>query len=240
MGIGTCYESPVTETPGLQGCLEDHATGTVQDMGPACRRHDPRRGRVVQAQKSLERAFPPLSGINPTVTIRLPRFSSLPQLLPPEAHQQSPLDHIALRGGEDWKGMSCTRAAITWEAVCISLEGFWTQERGAQQAGQPPLSCRRTGLQAVRFRRGPLWDLFGAPSFHLSHSPSDMGLPRSTLRWARVHVCARRQIHLYGKSKKSTHGHQTHLPARTHQRQMASGLSPRPHQPAAHGRKSLG
>jgi hypothetical protein len=41
VGVGTCYESPVTETPGLQGCLEDHATGTVQDMGPACRRHDP-------------------------------------------------------------------------------------------------------------------------------------------------------------------------------------------------------
>jgi hypothetical protein len=40
VGIGTCYESPVTETPGLQGCLEDHATGTVQDTGPACRRHD--------------------------------------------------------------------------------------------------------------------------------------------------------------------------------------------------------
>lgn len=41
VGAGTCYESPVTETPGLQGCLEDHATGTVQDMGPARRRHDP-------------------------------------------------------------------------------------------------------------------------------------------------------------------------------------------------------
>lgn len=39
VGVGTCYESPVTETPGLQGCLEDHATGTVQDMGPACSRH---------------------------------------------------------------------------------------------------------------------------------------------------------------------------------------------------------
>ena len=38
--VGTCYESPVTETPGLQGCLEDHATGTVQDTGPACSRHD--------------------------------------------------------------------------------------------------------------------------------------------------------------------------------------------------------
>lgn len=36
VGVGTCYESPVTETPGLQGCLEDHATGTVQDTGPAC------------------------------------------------------------------------------------------------------------------------------------------------------------------------------------------------------------
>lgn len=58
VGIGTCYESPVTETPGLQGCLEDHATGTVQDMGPACRRHDPRRGRVVQAQKEFGKSFP--------------------------------------------------------------------------------------------------------------------------------------------------------------------------------------
>lgn len=38
--VGTCYESPVTETPGLQGCLEDHATGTVQNTGPACGRHD--------------------------------------------------------------------------------------------------------------------------------------------------------------------------------------------------------
>lgn len=37
--VGTCYESPVTETPGLQGCLEDHATGTVQNTGPACGRH---------------------------------------------------------------------------------------------------------------------------------------------------------------------------------------------------------
>ena len=36
-----------------------------------------------------------------------------------------------------------------------------------------------------------------------------------------MHVCACRQIHLYGKSKKSTHGHQTHLPARTHQSQIA-------------------
>ena len=64
--------------------------------------------------------------------------------------------------------------------------------------------------------------------FFLSYSPSDMGLPPGTLRWALVHVCACRQIRLYGKSKKSTHGHQTHLPARTHQRQMASGLFPRP------------
>lgn len=40
VGVGTCYESPVTETPGLQGCLGDHATGTVQDTGPACSRHD--------------------------------------------------------------------------------------------------------------------------------------------------------------------------------------------------------
>jgi hypothetical protein len=55
-----------------------------------------------------------------------------------------------------------------------------------------------------------------------SHSPSDIGLPHSTLRWALVHVCTCRQIRLYGESKKSTHGHQTHLPARTHQSKTAS------------------
>lgn len=50
VGDGTCYESPVTETPGLQGCLEDHATGTVQNMGPACKRHD-REAACCEAQK---------------------------------------------------------------------------------------------------------------------------------------------------------------------------------------------
>ena len=108
----------------------------------------------------------------------------------------------------------------------------------ASWTAPPELSEDRPTGGAVQAR--PAVGPFGAPLFHLSHSPSDMGLPRSTLRWALVHVCACRQIHLYGESKKSTHGHQTHLPARTHQRQMASGLSPRPHQPAAHGRKSLG
>ncbi len=73
-----------------------------------------------------------------------------------------------------------------------------------------------------------------------SHSPSDMGLPRSTLRRALVRVCACRQIHLYGKSKKSTHGHQTHLPARTHQRHFVSGLFPPPRPPRPAGRESLG
>ena len=67
--------------------------------------------------------------------------------------------------------------------------------------------------------------------FFLSYSPSDMGLPRSTLRWARVRIFACREIHLYGESKKSTHGHQTHLPARTQQRHLAPGLFPPPRPP---------
>ena len=90
-------------------------------MGPACRRHDPRRGRVVQAQKEFGKGFPAPAFYQPDrYYTNCPEFSSLPQLLPSGAHQQSPLDHIALRGGEDWKGMSCTRAAITWEAVYLT------------------------------------------------------------------------------------------------------------------------
>ena len=129
-------------------------------------------------------------------------------------------------------GMSCTRAAITWEAVYLTRR-ILDPGTGcpASWTAPPELSEDRPTGGAVQAR--PAVGPFGAPSFHLSHSPSDMGLPRSTLRWAPVHVCARRQIRLYGKSKKSTHGHQTHLPARTRQRQMASGSSPRPHQPAA-------
>ena len=85
VGVGTCYESPVTETPGLQGCLEDHATGTVQNTGPACRRHD--REAACCRRKSLERAEP--TGWNTAAPelyqpswsyCALPRVSSLPQL----------------------------------------------------------------------------------------------------------------------------------------------------------------
>ena len=75
------------------------------------------------------------------------------------------------------------------------------------------------------------------PFFLPSHSPSDIGLPHSTLWWALVHVCACRQIRLYGEPKKSTHGHQTHLPARTHQRHFASGLSPPPRPPTTRARQ---
>ena len=53
--IGTCYESPVTETRVLQGCLGDHATGTVQDTGPACSRHD--REAAWCRRMILERAW---------------------------------------------------------------------------------------------------------------------------------------------------------------------------------------
>jgi hypothetical protein len=55
------------------------------------------------------------------------------------------------------------------------------------------------------------------PGFRVPpHSPSDIVSPASTLWWARVRVWPCRKIHLYGESKKSTHDHQTHLPARTH------------------------
>lgn len=76
-----------------------------------------------------------------------------------------------------------------------------------------------------------------AQFFFPPHSPSDMGLPRSTLRWALVRVCTCRKIHLYGEPKKSTHGHQTHLPARTHQRQLVSGSLPPPPPPATDARQ---
>ena len=51
-----------------------------------------------------------------------------------------------------------------------------------------------------------------------SHSPSDIVSSHSKLRWALVRFWPCRKIHLYGESKKSTHGHQIHLPSRTHQR----------------------
>ena len=80
-------------------------------------------------------------------------------------------------------------------------------------------------------------ELFLRPFNRPSHSPSDMGLPRSTLRWALVRVCACRQIHLYGVLKKSTHNHQTHLPARTHQRHFASSLFPPARPPTMRARQ---
>ena len=49
-----------------------------------------------------------------------------------------------------------------------------------------------------------------------SHSPSDIVSSHSKLWWALVQKCTCRKIHLYGESKKSTHGHQIHLPSRTH------------------------
>ena len=49
-----------------------------------------------------------------------------------------------------------------------------------------------------------------------SHSPSDIVSSHSKLRWALVRFWPCRKIHLYGGSKKSTHGHQIHLPSRTH------------------------
>lgn len=52
--------------------------------------------------------------------------------------------------------------------------------------------------------------------FFPSYTPSDIVSPHSTLRWGRVRERTARKIHLYGKSKKSTHGHQTHLPSCTH------------------------
>ena len=58
-----------------------------------------------------------------------------------------------------------------------------------------------------------------------SHSPSDIVSSHSKLRWALVRFWPCRKIHLYGESKKSTHGHQIHLPSRTHQRDSV-GISP--------------
>ena len=60
-----------------------------------------------------------------------------------------------------------------------------------------------------------------------SHSPSDIVSSHSKLRWALVRFWPCRKIHLYGESKKSTHGHQTHLPARTHRSQMAKSTHAR-------------
>jgi hypothetical protein len=54
-GVVTCYESPVTEILlgiSLRGCLEDHATSNVYDMGPAVAATTlTRKGRAVQALK---------------------------------------------------------------------------------------------------------------------------------------------------------------------------------------------
>lgn len=139
--VGTCYESPVTETPGLQGCLEDHATGTVQNTGPACGRHD---REAAGCRRMFWKGLRPTSWnttapelYQPSCYCALPRFSSLPQLRTGRCNQQSPLDHIALRGGEDWKGMSCTRAAITWEAVHLT-EGFTPRNGVPSKLDNPP------------------------------------------------------------------------------------------------------
>ena len=46
--------------------------------------------------------------------------------------------------------------------------------------------------------------------------------PAARCGGALAHVCTCRQIHLYGEPKKSTHHHQTHLAAHTHQSKTAS------------------
>ena len=125
VGIGTCYESPVTETPGLQGCLEDHATGTVQDMGPACRRHDPREEAAwCRRKKSLERAFPPLRFIDPTVTIQLPRVLVTTTITAPGG---TPAEPIGSHRTERWgrlEGDELYPRGNHLGSSCISLEGF--------------------------------------------------------------------------------------------------------------------
>jgi hypothetical protein len=141
--VGTCYESPVTETPGLQGCLEDHATGTVQNTGPACGRHDReaacRRRKVWKGQAQQARTPPPPSFISQAAaTVHYPDSHHYQQLRTWRCNQQSPLDHIAVRGGEDWKGMSCTRAAITWEAVHLTTEGFTPRNEVPSKLDNPP------------------------------------------------------------------------------------------------------
>ena len=79
-------------------------------------------------------------------------------------------------------------------------------------AEQPPLSV--TGhTTAGKPGHAPPTHGFHVPS----HTPSDTVSPANTLWWAPVRVWPCRKIHLYGESKKSTHDHQTHLPARTHQ-----------------------
>ena len=113
--------------------------------------------------------------------------------------------------------------------------------------GRPQRWCFGVARPAAAVGAGPKAPVKQPTAAHCSslflppHSPSDMGLPRSTLRWALVHVRACRKIHLYGESKKSTHGHQTHPPARTHQSQLVSVLLPPPRPPNAesppHGSK---
>jgi hypothetical protein len=79
-----------------------------------------------------------------------------------------------------------------------------TEQAPPKCQGTPPVGRRMQAAQSQGFRVPP-------------HTPSDIVSPASTLWWALVRVWPCRKIHLYGESKKSTHDHQTHLPARTHQ-----------------------
>lgn len=130
VGVGTCYESPVTETPGLQGCLEDHATGTVQDTGPACRRHDREAAccrRIVWKGRNQQVGTPPrLSYISQAaVTVHCP-----------DSHHYH---NCALREHDQqgWEGMSCTRA-LTWEAVRLTTEGLTPRNGVPSKLDSPP------------------------------------------------------------------------------------------------------
>lgn len=60
-----------------------------------------------------------------------------------------------------------------------------------------------------------------------SHIPSDPLLARSTPRRARGPILIFRKIHLYGETKKSTHGHTTAQPTCTHCRHSARDARPR-------------
>lgn len=146
--VGTCYESPVTETPGLQGCLEDHATGTVQNTGPACGRHDReaacRRRKVWEGQAQQAGTPPPPSFISQAAaTVHYPEFSSLPTITHLEVQPAEPIgSHRSERWGR-LEGDELYPRGNHLGSSASHNRRLYAQERGAQQAGQPPLSRRR-------------------------------------------------------------------------------------------------
>ena len=182
--VGTCYESPVTETPGLQGCLEDHATGTVQNTGPACGRHD-------REAAGCRRKF--WKGLRPTgwkhhrprvISAKLLLCTTQILITTTITHREvQPAEPIGSHRTERWGRLEGDELYPRGNHLgsSASHRRLYAQERGAQQAGQPPLSRRRTGPQRALLRRCSVMNFFLRPFNRPSHSPSDMGLPRSTL-----------------------------------------------------------